>query len=448
MILRRAGTLFSLLYIHASHAQTFNGKLPQGNVVAVYVGEKFSPRATIPPPEFVRGAVCVTTADSNEVSEYIKAVSMLVESKYLIEPGNFTLLEIENGAFYAPADQNHNWGSAWNATHFVYGNHKDWWRGPMDREDVPNIECQKIISASAGGAVLFWHNQYSDHYDHFLIDHFLVLTWLVSILPPNFKVAIPEENHPLAYVQWWPPIRNRIVWYKRGDVTCIRGTIYAVDPPPQIPNKSESTTWLSISLNARFHEEALALHSEVKSDSPVRKVILLSRNDAANGRVLGNEAELGELLQYMMKKYARKEEYYVHHGKGKSLQEQFELFHTAAVMVGGDGSAMASMMWSPYTASKPEENKVNVIEGICGTRSVIRSNCPYFRTHLLEYGLAPWINYHHVVFNASSTFAITWIDLIDVEEILDTLWGDSGRARGPNTFCVPLGDPSGMGVEG
>lgn len=407
------------------------------DLIGIIYGLQYAPWQTLPPPRWARNsAICVTVPEEKEMASYKRLNTLLIKTKAQMERGNFSVIPLNKGNFYSPADQTMRWGSTWNATHYVHGQFPGWWRNPNETNFVP---CERTLKAEGGG-VLFWHNHYSDHYDHFLIDHLLVTTWLMEVLPPGTKVAIPYEKYPQAYMNWFPNLRSKVLWYKRGEVTCVdSGTILAVDPPQKI--LYESTTWLTTTLNARFHEEVLSLHGKPEALAGTKKkVILCSRDDNKNGRRLGNEDALIDTVKKMMVAYNREEEFYVHHGGGKSLQEQFDIFYTASMMVGGDGSAMASMMWTPWSGlhSSPTDEPVHVIEGICGARSKIRSNCPYFRTHLLEYGLAPWISYHHVIFNSSSTSKVTWIDMGDVEEILHAVWGKAPPPSTPNTYCLPF----------
>lgn len=402
-------------------------------LIHINQGDFYSPNKTLPAPRFARDSgVCVTVAEQKELESYKRPTSLLINIKMNMEVGIFNIMPVKDGSFFVPLNMRNRWGAAYNTTHVVEGLYPGWWKGPGD-QDVPDGQvCERTVNAGPVG-LLFWHNHYPDHFDHYLVDHLLVILWLVRIMPPDVKIAIPLDKHPKAYVDWFPSLQERVVWYQRGVRTCVKGVLLAVEPPP--PPRMDAGTWRMITLAQNFHEMSLEAHEKPEGSAKRRSVILCSRADSFNGRRLGNEKELADLVKEKMEYYSRKEEFIVYKGDGKSLQEQFEVFNTASVMIGGDGSAMANMIHCPWSANRPNRHSVHVIEATCGTRSIVRANCPYFRTHLLEYALAPWVSYHHVIFNSSSTREVTWVDLDDVREVLDTMWGP---ALGANTFCIPL----------
>ncbi|CAM9688881.1 unnamed protein product, partial [Phaeothamnion confervicola] len=239
-------------------------------------------------------------------------------------------------------------------------------------------------------------------YAHLLHDHIFFLTWLITEFPPSTKIALRFSRVAHGIIKWLDgSLLERILWYSEEQVTCVPGTALIVDPVAGDYHQFRSTSLVwrfrELITSSHFFREARAARAAGRGG--IRRIVLCSRHGAAtmHKRLLGNEEELGALVAKLLGEYSREEELYIFDGAGKTIQEQFDIFNSASVVIGAHGSAVANILWVPDEADLPG-GRVRVIEAVTGHRSIrVQGPVPYQTSYFWIFGGAPWVQYNHVV---------------------------------------------------
>lgn len=286
---------------------------------------------------------------------------------------------------------------------------------------------------NAPGSILLWFSFQYANYGHFMHDHAPALVALLDILGSSVSwVALPYSELSDKWLCWLDPaLRKRIIFYPPEQVVCSTATILT----PLSRRGEGGARWRLPSTASLFNKKTHELHHQTPAEEPRPKLVFASRNSstARHGRALANEQEVLATVRRMMQLYDRPEELVVYNGEGVSYEEQFQLFASAALVIGPHGSAMSNMMW---TRRRPRcEDPVQVVEFVGSRVSGPKIQSSYHGYYFLE-GSVPWVQYHMLPFSPNSTKEATYVSPSDVESVLAYIW--RGRDAGATTCYAAI----------
>eukprot|EP00548_Thalassiothrix_antarctica_P009188 CAMPEP_0194162060 /NCGR_PEP_ID=MMETSP0152-20130528/79292_1 /TAXON_ID=1049557 /ORGANISM="Thalassiothrix antarctica, Strain L6-D1" /LENGTH=656 /DNA_ID=CAMNT_0038871929 /DNA_START=154 /DNA_END=2125 /DNA_ORIENTATION=- len=112
-------------------------------------------------------------------------------------------------------------------------------------------------------------------------------------------------------------------------------------------------------------------------------------------------------------------------GEPMSLEERYELFRSASVIIGPHGSGIGrNLLWTNPTISSCDD-RVQILEFIPGLESSIENPLgKMYSSYFTQYRKWPF-EYHTVLYTKTSTAEITDVSFAAVDTALNTMWGYS-----------------------
>ena len=317
-----------------------------------------------------------------------------------------------------------------------------WWAPPATR--LRRAPCAVHIS---GPASLYtsWFTGF--HHGHFMPDHMPLIQWLQDVGSPGtpvvvgYRTDLPEASMTFRFLQWLDAsllTGRRILWVRLGAVACVdSGVLHLAAPRVPSPN--------SLRLPS-LHRRTASMISRVRPvGTPPRAgqlVVYYSRADLSRRRLpFANEALVLSTIRERMRAHARAETLVTFTGRGETFADQFRTFSRASVVVGAHGGGMMNVVWMQPSSARwadggapsPAAPRLtgspctlpHVVEFVCGARSSrVQAGCPFRKSVFTYFGGAPWVNFHHVLFEATSSSSRTLVNASDVARALDAVWGE------------------------
>lgn len=315
--------------------------------------------------------------------------------------------------------------SAWNNQHQVMGHgwvdpyevKSDEWKNffglrvniPWESYKTGEVKQKSKITELNGnfaGFHTWWHNNYG----HIIHDNLPYLTWFLSVIPVDYKVLMLDSDIKKDMLRVLDKqLYDRVIWINVGDTIKITGNLIVSTPDchPCIMGG-----------NFMKHFKSWMYSNDIGRKP--RDIIFYTRRGTTIRRVLDedNERKALDVVKNMMVKHNIDGDLKIFSGKNDeqkllSIQEQIEIFKNAHTIIGPHGTGMINMVYSDLDAVKILEFVPSVESG--------RVQRPFNGYHNTVHGLE--MDYNHILYVDDSTEYETKIDLNDLENALNTMWG-------------------------
>jgi len=302
-------------------------------------------------------------------------------------------------------------------------------------------KSRKIIKLS-GDYVAYtgWYYGYTGRFVHDNLPNIAYLKYLVS---EKTKFLLGYDEVHAEIIKFIDPkfYEDRIVWIYRD-----QPSIYEIT---QGGTLSVTTINPPYYLGCCDHLDPLrnwvASMPKKKKEKKDKKIVLFytrlnraqqKNPDLAptpNGMVLNPRMEerILQLIRKKMEQYKREETDVVlfdelnDKGEPMSLEERYELFRSASVIIGPHGSGIGrNLLWTNPTISSCDD-RVQILEFIPGLESSIENPLgKMYSSYFTRYRKWPF-EYHTVLYTKTSTAEITDVSFAAVDTALNTMWGYS-----------------------
>jgi len=358
------------------------------------------------------------------------------------------LVSIKRGSFRTTVRER-NWPArsmAWNDTFSVQEDET------IDREycehvkeghgvwrDVPTLPSKRMAERTFEGDYAAFSGWYVGNFGHFVHDHVPVIAWMKSNVPESTKFLLPYNPLHENIMKVVDPkfVEERVVWIEYDQTVKVEGTLTVLVPKKNDPfpcGFPQTAAVFTEHLRA-WLEEAHRELWEAKEKQP-KKVIFYTRSGGTARRNLdkGLEDMILKKIRESMVKYGRAEdELVIFNGKDPSgetfsIQEQFDLFSSADVLIGPHGSGMTNMIWMD-PRRRPcggTQNKILEFSSSMRTKQV---QSGAYSSYWFLFGSTPWLDYHNLYYLPRSTPETVVVNLEAFEKGLEALWeGDKVKS--------------------
>lgn len=271
------------------------------------------------------------------------------------------------------------------------------------------------------------HDFFPDNYGHFLHDHMPAIAFSRKLLHQGSKILTQASPLGHQFLSWLEPeFLSEIIFAVPGQVVCIPGILtgYILRPHHLLHQTTAFHQWLhsikprpinrdvviyySRSSPTVRHRRKMGQKQESQIISEIRKQISLN-NWSVSLIIFTGESEDGSLM---------------------SFGDQFDLFSRAILIVGPHGSGMTNILYVP--APDTCRCRTQVIEFTGGPRSEQVQHAIFGKTYWYLESLAPWVQYHHLLFSPESTPSTTTINMNEFERAIELIF------RQISTACPDL----------
>ena len=345
-------------------------------------------------------------------------------------------------AVWKPQRNYHVEQSAWNDDGCVEGGT---WSKPkaLGRNGQPSLILDDTDYVA-------YHSWFQGNFGHFVHDHLPTIALLKAFVPPTTKFLLMETNVTKNVLTMLDPqfVKTRVVWIRYNQVVQIRGGhTLTVSTPNSMPAAGGCCRQFDY-----MRQWVAALHPDHHPDltHERKKTVLYYKrggsSDTHHGRVLdpNHETQIVRHIRDAMTKYNRPEEFAIFSGQweGKTMEvvNQFAMFRTASAIIGPHGSGIGgNFIWTnPYVRNC--KDRVKLLEFIPGEES--KQVQVMYATYFMNWRKWP-LEYHSLLYTKESTFDTTYINLQDLDDALDAMWGPhSNDYRGTNPDFTPTASSS------
>ena len=387
--------------------------------------------------------------DSNwsRVSEYQEYINKWAEQRTHVaaQAGDiFRTNDLTGQAMYAIYNDDSRFGKAsvWNASVALVGTglipprKKMVARGSMILDQAP---CYVAMPA----------RPFANVHAHILIDHLPALALLREEHDADGCDYLLQDTPVLRKVlEWLDPqfAADRVVWLETGSNKMVKMgkqvilRAWAVPRNPIGNGRNPKAVqalrrWL---VQVKYNDDDGVVTTGRDDMRKSRRIVYASRNSptATHARALdlNHEKDVLELILAAMERYNIRGMLEVYNGLDQegnpvSLQQQFEIFSTADVVIGAHGGALANVMWMSLGRDKEENAKVFEFipsESVQpkkkknGSENIIR----WVKTYYYLFQNPEWVDYRHLALSPNSTADASFINLSSLDEALDDMWSD------------------------
>ena len=318
-----------------------------------------------------------------------------------------------NGTFIIWQGHSKSWASAWNDTHEMEG--KGWRAKPDEHYREPIVLRGDFVAYTS------W---YEGNYGHYFDDHLPSIAYLKSQVPYETHFLLhdnPLAHEVLAFLD--PDFYERIVWIQMRKPYRVVGNLI-VNQPLGLP----------LMLGCCRPYDYLRHWITTKHPPPgvrePRTVVYYSRQ--SHGTLHGRqvepslEARIIETIRDAMVRYNRPEHELVvftgedADGNALSIAEQFRIFRSAKTIIGPHGAGMlGNFAWIHPLPGKCER-RVQVLEFIPSPESTDVQ--PLYQSLFMRWRHWP-AEFHVLLYTAQSSADTTYIELNDLRDGLEGMWG-------------------------
>lgn len=304
---------------------------------------------------------------------------------------------------------------------------------------------------TVSGPHVFFHSWFPSFFAHLMDDHLPSIAWLREQVSEDTRFLLLDNPLSRRFLEWFDlNFYNRVEWINEEEI------VQVIDGDLMVFDRScykMSHPTLSSSLHMWFNSRAPLLLSTAargNSSSRLRKprssIVFYTRSGPGalrGGRVVQgeHEQELLRLIRISMAKHHRQEELVIFSGYNMdnsnsnsnsnsssapsltpmTFQQQFELMHSASILIGPHGAGMANSLYMPGGDSCATRPKM--LEFTCGhsPNCTVQINGPYRSSYFYQ-ASAPWLDYYQVNYDAArSTRKTTYVDVEAFQLALDAI---------------------------
>mmetsp|Transcript_4229 Transcript_4229/g.6525 ORF Transcript_4229/g.6525 Transcript_4229/m.6525 type:complete len:698 (-) Transcript_4229:105-2198(-) len=276
-----------------------------------------------------------------------------------------------------------------------------------------------------------FHSWFPGNFGHFAHDWLPTIALMRHVLPKNTRLMLLDNPMSRKFLKFLDPdFHDFIVWIQYDQVYHVMGSL-TVHLPMGIPDPmlgccsgwDPMRQWI-----AEKHPE--------RTPPEEKHVVFYSRRgnkDTKHGRVLddANEQATLEHIRMKLRKYHKPEKIIIFTGLDEttnqtmSVEQQFNIFRDAHTFIGPHGSGLGgNYLWMDPFASSCEE-RTQLLEFMPGpeTPGVHALYAHYYGN------IRKWpMDYHSLLYTGKSTYDKTFIDLQDLDDALDDMWGATTTA--------------------
>jgi len=326
-------------------------------------------------------------------------------------------------------------------------------------------KSRKIIKLS-GDYVAYtgWYYGYTGRFVHDNLPNIAYLKYLVS---EKTKFLLGYDEVHAEIIKFIDPkfYEDRIVWIYRDQPSIYEITqggtlsVTTINPPYYLgccDHMDPLRNWVA----------SMPKKKKKKKKKDNKIVLFYTRLNRAqqknpdlaptpNGMVLNPRMEerILQLIRKKMEQYKREETDLVvfdelnEKGEPMSLEERYELFRSASVIIGPHGSGIGrNLLWTNPTISSCDD-RVQILEFIPGLESSIENPLgKMYSSYFTQYRKWPF-EYHTVLYTNTSTTEITNVGFADVDTALNAMWGSSNlrmESASKSSSWVPPDDGGNM----
>jgi hypothetical protein len=268
------------------------------------------------------------------------------------------------------------------------------------------------------------------NYGHYLHDHLPSLAYVRKTAMDDYgedaRFILPDYGRYKEMVNFTDPeFYKRVDWVPLGEVIKIEGEVTYMQPTGDLQYCGHALMkylrdWLVEALPFDQHDFDTNKH-----------VVFYSRNGTSRTRILDHEQEKQALaiIRAAMDRHGLGDQDIVvfsgHDKLGKlvPMDEQFHIFRRASAIIGPHGSGMSNMIW---TNPNPKgcEARTKVLEFVPGAEvaHVHAMYGGYYRS----FRSLP-LDYHELFYQVPSIDTHTFINLMELENALNVMWGPPGN---------------------
>jgi len=291
----------------------------------------------------------------------------------------------------------------------------------------PNI----VPTRTLVGKYTFYTAWFNGHYGHMMHDHFPTMAYLQKITndkygKDNAKYILVDTKKAKEIVQFLDPdMYQRVEWIQQGEVIQVQGQVMYVMPNGRGAEHNGHV------LMSYLRNWLVQVHPMDYRDYQVNKHVLFydrsSSSDVHGGRVLNAQIQeqiLATIRKYMDKYGMKEEPILIYNGQDEnghtlSVEQQFLAFRRASAIIGPHGTGISSMVW---TNPNPKgcEARTKVLEFMCTseTENIHSAFQGYYRS----FRSLP-LDYHELFYQPPSTIDNMFINISDLEDALEAMWG-------------------------
>jgi hypothetical protein len=292
------------------------------------------------------------------------------------------------------------------------------------------------------GPHAFIHSSFSGNYGHFMVNYMPNIAWMREQTSPNNKFLLISNPTTKSFIKWFDVLfYNRVVWIEPGQLVMVKGDLQLI--------KRSSYVNAHPSLINSFHRwseerSTSILTPEVAQQAPSRVVYIHQRGkDINHGHIL-NELEVLQILRKSMKKHNRPEELFILDDAEMTLQQKFQVFHSAGLVIGPHDESMTNAVFLGDGASCAQ--RPLVLEFTCGAPECKVHGGGAHRSSFYQQATLPWANYHQVDYDArKSTAWVSYVNLAALQLALDSMWGAPPEMPAAGDYADGSGSGSGSG---
>eukprot|EP00546_Thalassionema_frauenfeldii_P013053 CAMPEP_0178924752 /NCGR_PEP_ID=MMETSP0786-20121207/17504_1 /TAXON_ID=186022 /ORGANISM="Thalassionema frauenfeldii, Strain CCMP 1798" /LENGTH=347 /DNA_ID=CAMNT_0020599503 /DNA_START=95 /DNA_END=1134 /DNA_ORIENTATION=- len=271
-----------------------------------------------------------------------------------------------------------------------------------------------------------YNSWFPGNFGHFAHDWLPTIALLRHVLPLDTKFILLDNPMTRKFLEFLDRdfYEHRVVWAPHGRVYHITGQL-SVHVPVNIPDPIHGccSGWDPM-------RQWIAERHPDRIPETDKHVLFYTRggNETFHGRVMNptHEQQVIKNIQAKLQQHGKNDKIVVfngkdEHGKTLSIAQQFALFRGAHAFIGPHGSGFGgNFLWMDPFATKCEERS-DYLEFMPGPETPKVQHALYAS----YYGnLRKWpLNYHSLLYTTQSTYETTFIDLGDLDEALDAMWG-------------------------
>jgi len=274
------------------------------------------------------------------------------------------------------------------------------------------------------------------NYAYFLHDNLPNIAYMKYLLPDDTQFILGYSEVHFNLLNFIDPdfVKNRITWIQRDDhIFYVDGNLTVADiNSPQTAGCCEQFEPLRQWMAETHSETTPSKEKIVLFYTRVNKKTGEKNKDEMNGRILNAEKEKLVLarIQDKLTQYNRKEKLVVFDGLNDdgettmSIEDQFRLFRSASTIIGPHGAGIGgNLVWtSPFAQNCDDRVQLLEFRPRLDDDDLALSSPSSRGSYFKNFRKWPF-EYHQVLYSENSTPEITDIDIDNLDDALDAMWG-------------------------
>jgi hypothetical protein len=290
-------------------------------------------------------------------------------------------------------------------------------------KDLDNVRFDHILELQGDHAVFVtFHTVFA----HFLLDYLPFISYMRDTLPQRTRFVLYDAfNTTRTYLEQLDPAfaNDRVDWLEcqhrpcRAHARMLRvrqGSLTVMHPKSPVHHMDHVV---------RARRWIVESHPPKRCSLQHRTVVYYTRNhgSAQHGRAMDRDQEqtMIQMIRHGLERYGRPETLVVFDGT-QSLEESIDIFQSANFVIGAHGGGLANLIFllpSHTCGARPK-----VLEFLVSPLTPLVQDGGMGRTYYNMYSSCPWVDYHHVFYVPPSNGDVTFINMVEFQEALQSLF--------------------------